>query len=54
MIMPTWGFTYRYLWRRLDSNQDKLFSNKSVYTNIEVTLHLHYPYGRKTTKVFNN
>ena len=30
------------------------FSNKSVYTNIEVTLYLHYPYRRKTTKVFNN
>ncbi len=42
MIMPTWGFIYRYLSRRLDSNQHNLFFPKSVYT--EVTLYLHYLY----------
>ncbi len=33
---------YPHLWWRLDLNQQNLFPNKSVYTNIEVTLNLHY------------
>ena len=41
MLMPTWGFTYRYLSRRLDSNQHNLFFPKSVYTEVTLIYSIH-------------